>query len=238
MFQVYRRFQITFITATNAAQFIDAVRPVCPCKLNPQPSLGIRTPTVTATGPAHDFLRHSTVVPSVAQYRPSTNETLLRPASTALPSDIPSSDSSLPTFTPSTPARFTPVALSSSSAKTTVRIANDSTVFTPPEAPQISISKTSQAPSCSISSAKGSLPDSSLPSSSNSLNTMPPPPLPSSVTRLREPNSRPSEVPRTQLLLSLHDTPALYDLSQAELESMVAQVIREEGFVQLVSFSK
>ncbi|KAG1721382.1 hypothetical protein EDD22DRAFT_731737, partial [Suillus occidentalis] len=32
---VYRRFQITFTTATSAAQFIDAIRPVCPCRLNP-----------------------------------------------------------------------------------------------------------------------------------------------------------------------------------------------------------
>jgi len=67
---------------------------------------------------------------------------------------------------------------------------------------------------------------------------MPPPPLPSSVTRSLQPESRPSEghnSARAQLITSLHDTPALHKLSHAELESIVAQVIREEGFAQLVS---
>ncbi|OAX37402.1 hypothetical protein K503DRAFT_237550 [Rhizopogon vinicolor AM-OR11-026] len=236
---VYRRFQITFTTAMDATQFIDAVRPVCPCKLNPQPSLGIRTPTVVAAGPPHDFSRRGTVAPSVLQSQPSTNGTFLRPASTALPPDIPSSDSSLPTFTPSTPGMFTPMALSSSSTKSKVGItsSNDSTFFTPPEQPWITVSNTTQcqAPPGSISSTKNSLPDSSQPSSSNSLNTMPPPPLPSSVTRSRELEGRSSEGSRTQLLSSLRDTPALYNLSHAELESMVAEVIREEGFVQLLA---
>jgi hypothetical protein len=67
---------------------------------------------------------------------------------------------------------------------------------------------------------------------------MPPPPLPSSITRSREQESQPSDVPRAQLLSSLRATPALYNLSHAELESVVAQVIREEGFAQLVSVSK
>ncbi|KAJ8595673.1 hypothetical protein M405DRAFT_782789 [Rhizopogon salebrosus TDB-379] len=213
---VYRRFQITFTTAMNATQFIDAVRPVCPCKLNPQPSLGIRTPTVVTIGPPPDFPRRSTVAHNVLQPRSSTSGTLLRPVSTALPSDIPSSDSGLPTFASSTPA---------------------TAGMAPPETSRTTISKTSQgqAPSGSASSTKGSLPDSSQPSSSNSLNTMPPPPLPSSITRSREQESQPSDVPTAQLLSSLRATPALYNLSHAELESVVAQVIREEGFAQLLA---
>ena len=42
--------------------------------------------------------------------------------------------------------------------------------------------------------------------------------------------------PRTDAFLeSLREVPPLYDLPRAELESLVAQVVREEGFLQLVS---
>ncbi|KAG2342473.1 hypothetical protein BDR05DRAFT_983245 [Suillus weaverae] len=202
---VYRRFQITFTTATSAAQFIDAVRPVCPCRLNPQPQPFVtRIPTVATTGLLDDISRRGTIPPAISQARSSMGETPLRPAPTTLLPEDPSSESNLPAFTPSTP------------------------------------SSQCKAPSGSISSTKGSLPDSSQPSSStrSSSNTMPPPPLPSSVTRLLQSESRPSEgrnSTRAQLVASLHDTPALHKLSHAELEPIVAQVIREEGFSQLLA---
>ncbi|KAG1799742.1 uncharacterized protein HD556DRAFT_1231134 [Suillus plorans] len=243
---VYRRIQITFTTATSAAQFIDAVRPVCPCRLNPQPQPPVpRIPTVATTGLLDDISRRGTIFPSVSQARPSMGETPLRPVSAALPSGNPSSKSNVPTFAPSTPIRFTPVSLSSSSTKTTSVAApsHDSTFMAPPETPRMTIPQSSQcqAPSGSISSTKGSLPDSSQPSSSTrstSSNTMPPPPLPPSVTRSLQSENRSLEShnsTRTQLVASLHDTPALHKLSHAELESIVAQVIREEGFVQLLA---
>lgn len=242
---MYRRFQITFTTATNAAQFIDAVQPVCPCRLNPQPQpLVARTPTVATTGHLDDISRRGTMFPVVSQARPSMDGTPLRPPPTASLSENPSFESNLLAFAPSTPVRFTPVAPSSSSIKTTSVAApsHDSTFVTPPETPRITIPKSSQcqAPSGSISSTKGSLPDSSQPSSStrSSSNTMPPPPLPSSVTRSVQSESRPLEgcnSTRAQFVASLHDTPALHELSHTELESIVAQVIREEGFSQLLA---
>ncbi|KAG2121330.1 hypothetical protein BD769DRAFT_1361433 [Suillus cothurnatus] len=242
---VYRRFQITFTTATSVTQFIDTVRPVCPCRLNPQPQPPVaRIPTLATTGLLDDISRRGTILQDVSQARPSTGGTPLRPAPTTLLSENPSSESDLPSFAPSTPVSFTPVALSSSSTKTTSvsTLSHDSTFFAPPETPRMTVPKSSQcqAPSGSITSTKGSLPDSSQPSSStrSSSNTMPPPPLPSSVTRSLQPESRPSEghnSARAQLITSLHDTPALHKLSHAELESIVAQVIREEGFAQLLA---
>ncbi|KAG1799740.1 uncharacterized protein HD556DRAFT_1231166, partial [Suillus plorans] len=220
---VYRRIQITFTTATSTARFIDAVRPVCPCRLNLQPQPPVpRIPTVATTGLLDDISRRGTLLPSVSQARPPMGETPLRPVSTALLSGNPSSESNVPTFAPSTLI---------------------STFVTPPETPRMTIPKSSQcqAPPGSISSTKGSLPDSSQPSSSTrstSSNTMPSPPLPSSVTRSLQSESQPLEgrnPTRTQLVASLHDTPALHKLSHAELESIVAQVIREEGFVQLLA---
>lgn len=67
---------------------------------------------------------------------------------------------------------------------------------------------------------------------------MPPPPLPSTVTRSLQSESRPVEgrdSTRAQFVASLHDTLALHKLSHAELESIVAQVVREEGFAQLLA---
>ncbi|KAG2757996.1 hypothetical protein P692DRAFT_206544 [Suillus brevipes Sb2] len=241
---VYRRFQITFTTATSAAQFIDAIRPVCPCRLNPQPQPLVTRTTVATTGPLDDISRRGIILPAVSQPQPSVGGTPLRPTPTILLSDNPSSESNLPAFAPSTPIRFAPVALSSSSTKTTSMAApsHDSTFVAPPETPRITIPKSSQcqAPSGSINSTKGSLPDSSQPSSSirSNSNTMPPPPLPSTVTRSLQSESRPVEgrdSTRAQFVASLHDTPALHKLSHPELESIVAQVIREEGFAQLLA---
>ncbi|KAG1903295.1 uncharacterized protein F5891DRAFT_1018602 [Suillus fuscotomentosus] len=241
---VYRRFQITFTTATSAAQFIDAVRPVCPCRLNPQPQpLVTRVPPVATAGLIDDIPHRGTLT-AVSQALPSMGGTPFRLAPTTLLSENPSSESNLSAFAPSTPVRFTPVALSSSSTKTTSVAApsHDGTFVTPPETLPIAIPKTSQcqASSGSIHSTKGSVPDSSQPSSStlSSSNTMPPPPLPSSVTRSLQSENRPSEFrnsTRAQLVASLHDTPALHKLSHTELESIVAQVIREEGFAQLLA---
>ncbi|KIK48101.1 hypothetical protein CY34DRAFT_72839 [Suillus luteus UH-Slu-Lm8-n1] len=243
-YQIYRRFQITFTTAISAAQFIDAIRPVCPCRLNPQPQPLVTRTTVATTGPPDDIPRRGITLPTVSRPQPSVGGAPLRPTPTILFSDNPSSESNLPAFASSTPVRCAPMALSSSSTKTSSMAApsHDSTFVTPSETPRITILKSSQcqAPSGSINSTKGSLPDSSQPSSSirSSSNTMPPPPLPSSVTRSLQSESRPIEgrdSTRAQFVASLQDTPALRKLSHTELESIVAQVIREEGFAQLLA---
>lgn len=104
-------------------------------------------------------------------------------------------------------------------------------------------------PSLSQTSSS-SLPASSPPRPSSALRDealMPPPPLPtqprpSTGTRndTNPPQDNPSAV-QTQLpdreafLDSLRDTPALYDLSRSELEKLVCEVIREPGFLKLVS---
>ncbi|KAG1803356.1 uncharacterized protein BJ212DRAFT_960704 [Suillus subaureus] len=89
---VYQRFQITFTTATSPARFIDAVRPVCPCRLNLQlQPLVTRIPTVAATGLLDDISRRGTILPAVSQARPSIGGTLLRPAPTTPRIAIPKS---------------------------------------------------------------------------------------------------------------------------------------------------
>jgi len=45
-----------------------------------------------------------------------------------------------------------------------------------------------------------------------------------------------SQMSKEAFLASLCETTTLYDLSQSELEQLVGEVIREAGFVKLVSF--
>ncbi|KAA1476074.1 hypothetical protein DENSPDRAFT_842963 [Dentipellis sp. KUC8613] len=53
MLQSYRRFQINFASSADTEQFIDAIRPVCPCKLNgpPPPAALARNATMHPTRP-------------------------------------------------------------------------------------------------------------------------------------------------------------------------------------------
>ena len=67
---------------------------------------------------------------------------------------------------------------------------------------------------------------------------MPPPPVPRRGTHAVDAVARgPStddDSERSHFLASLSEHPSLYELSQTELETLVSQVIREEGFLHLV----
>jgi hypothetical protein len=62
---------------------------------------------------------------------------------------------------------------------------------------------------------------------------MPPAPVTPSQLPLR-PGIQPPSTQADAFLESLMQSPTLYDLSRPQLEAVVAQVIREEGFVKLV----
>lgn len=89
--------------------------------------------------------------------------------------------------------------------------------------------------------AQSSLPNSSQPSSSDQSTSMPPPPVPrraaheSADVMSREQRTVNAGDGRSQVLTSLSKHPSLYDMSRAELEVFIGQVIREEGFLQLVT---
>lgn len=73
------------------------------------------------------------------------------------------------------------------------------------------------------------LPSTPIPSSSQM--------LPAPITSSQLPLRPGAQLPNTQadvFLESLMQSPILYDLSRSQLEAVVAQVIREEGFVKLV----
>ncbi|EIM83055.1 uncharacterized protein STEHIDRAFT_114094 [Stereum hirsutum FP-91666 SS1] len=257
---IYRRFQVTFDSAPSANQFINAIRPVCPCKTNsaaaPVPARagtmagGPIPPGPLSSVPAN---RQMSMIPSglVSSQTGSTSLTnpprlpVLRPAvftpaaSSVAPSSSPSG-TNFPTSDSTTSFFSLPVNTSSSQPSSAPNAqaqrlkGYSSGMPTPP-----SLSQTSSS----------SLPASSPPRPSSALRDealMPPPPLPtqprpSGGTRndTNPPQDNPSVV-QTQLpdreafLDSLRDTPALYDLSRSELEKLVCEVIREPGFLKLL----
>ena len=92
---------------------------------------------------------------------------------------------------------------------------------------------------CGLDSAQSSLPNSSQPTLSDQTITMPPPPVPRRVAHSDTMIQGPSGTVNTgddksHLLASLSKHPSLYELSRTDLETLVSQVIREEGFLHLV----
>ncbi|KAH7924251.1 hypothetical protein BV22DRAFT_1067123 [Leucogyrophana mollusca] len=222
---LYRRFQITFTSAASAAQFIDAIRNVCPCKANPPPQIVNRQPTMA---PPNQLPRSDSVTlprcatESIAKPRLPMARAL---TSSIIPPDLSprtpvTSDLGVSSFTGSTPSR--PIFLDNSS-------------------PQPSSSQQITALSSSDSN-KSSLPDSSQLSSSNRSDSsmMPPPPLPSSIPisteapEITAPSLRAPGIPSSPFIASLNETSSLNQLSREDLESLVSQVVREEGFQQLL----
>ncbi|KIJ15017.1 hypothetical protein PAXINDRAFT_99798 [Paxillus involutus ATCC 200175] len=245
----YRRFQITFSNALSASQFIDAVSPVCPCKANPLPNQINRHPMMLSGA----LTRAATTVPGpLLQYTapqstnaPSFTPALLQRQSTTV---IPPRN---PTFTPSVPSEhvvgsspFPSIPGIAASSALEASLSSDDIAY-------VTCSETSHAtdapvgsrndvrPSNLIHPAPSSLPDSSQPSSSNHSSAMPPP-APRSVARsidgqTQTPSRRmDTGAEGSYLLASLSELPSLYNLSRTDLESLVSQVVREDGFANLL----
>lgn len=88
-------------------------------------------------------------------------------------------------------------------------------------------------------SADLSLPSSSQPSSNGNSTSMPPPPLPSHVhqSAATSPSAALPAGSEHEILGTLRETSALYNLSRADLENLVSRVVREDGFAELVCSS-
>jgi len=201
---VYRRFQITFMSATAASQFIDAIRNVCPCKANPTsgPARNMTmNPAVTRSQIDTAGIIHSSLTSS----RPTTS-------SSATLSFLPSNETVYPNMGPDIqgPVNFTP--------RDEVGKANSQTVaIALPE---------SSPPSSSLNNSQGMmLPPPPPPIAAQILQPTATP----SVTSLR--SSASSE---DSFIASLRETPALYHLPRAELEKLVGLVVREDGFAKLL----
>ena len=207
--QSYRRFQVNFASASDATQFVNAIRPVCPCKENagPPPPQN-RLSSIQALSAHSSLIRHHTNAPQwplmpplstgttgerAPHYRSSQEEqkaSQFPPPSSSELSLAPSSDAAIPT----------------QPAWGFNRSSQPSTAL--PEMPSSQF--TAHNPS--------SLPASSQPTSSG--NTL---------------TQGFDEKTREAFLGSLREEPELYDLTRTELESLVSTIVREPGFPKLVS---
>lgn len=221
-----------FTTSEAASQFIKLVSTVCPCTTTDRVSRANRgqpqatltsapssrpRPTAKAQKPAPAWTRkaagtqaHQTAPSSIISAGSDDSHTLPSRSSDPLP------EAPLPVYNqPASSATFDQMLTSS---------------FIPPPTP--SQYDTSSRPVISRPFPPSSqifLPDTPIPSSSQM--------FPAPITPSQLPLQSGTKPPNTQadtFLESLMQSPTLYDLSRSQLEAVVAQVIREEGFIKLV----
>ena len=221
-----------FTTAEAASQFIKLVSTVCPCTTTDRVSRVNRgQPQATLTSTPNSRSRPTTAVTKPAPDRPrkvagtqirqtgpssiisagsDDSHTLLSGSSDPLP------EASFPVYNQPAPPATCDQTFASS--------------FIPPPMP--SQYDTSSQPAVSRllpPSSQIFLSSTPIPSSSQM--------LPAPITSSQLPLRPGAQLPNTQadvFLESLMQSPILYDLSRSQLEAVVAQVIREEGFVKLV----
>ncbi|KZV69951.1 hypothetical protein PENSPDRAFT_675901 [Peniophora sp. CONT] len=235
--QAFRRFQVNFLDPTSASQFIDSIRAVCPCQSQDGangPSLArnataaVQPGREAAPSPSTSFTKP--VNPSLTRasttFASNTSNTAPQPYSLVPvgPSvmDIHSSD----TFIQSSSLNFT------TSSSRPASAASMQSTQRPDARLQHMASHLSDPP------LESSLPPSSIPPAS----LMPPPPPPLTRTHSAQPTSSAAEPSyayepdslRSSILSALQKDRNLYDMSRAELEVLVGQVVREPGFEQLV----
>ncbi|KAH9047838.1 hypothetical protein EDB84DRAFT_1263242 [Lactarius hengduanensis] len=236
----YRRFQVNFASASDATQFIDAIRPVCPCKETagpPAPPIPTNRPLVPPAAPMQPLPARSTL----AQYHTSAVQrpSMLPPSMSTVVSTLKSeTQGSSQEFPPKVP-RFPPHSTSDLS------LALSSSDPAPPAValPHLGYDRSSQlsfalppdARSTQLTAQSGSaapsLPALSQPTSTAAtLAPQPTPPTSTATQRDDEPEKRAREA----FLESLREAPELYSLSRRELENLVSVVVREPGFPRLL----
>ncbi|KAI9463606.1 hypothetical protein BJY52DRAFT_924053 [Lactarius psammicola] len=221
----YRRFQVNFASASDAAQFIDAIRPVCPCKENAGP---LAPPTLTNGPPVPTAMpRPSMLPPSLSTVGTFKSET--QGSSQDLSQKVPrfpphsSSDLSLAPSSsdPAPPAPpyqyYPPPGLGCDESSR-------------PPSSLVPDTRSSQLPPCSGSAAPSLPASSQLTSTAATLAPQPTPLTATATQRDDESEGRAHEA----FLESLREVPGLYSLTRRELENLVSVVVREPGFPRLL----
>lgn len=242
----YRRFQVNFASASDAAQFIEAIRPVCPCKENtgpPVPPIPTNGPPVPPPAPMQTLPTHSTL----ARYHTSAAQrpSMLPPSVDALKSEAQgNSQERVPRFPPLSSSDLS-LAPSSDPALPAPSPAQPSSQPYPHPVSSLGYNRSSQLSSvlvpdvCSSQltaqsgsgGAAPSLPALSQPTSTPAtLASQPTPPTFAATQNDDESQKRAREA----FLESLREVPELYSLTRRELENLVSVVVREPGFPKLV----
>ena len=222
--QVYRRFQMTFLSSPAALEFIDAIRTICPCKANPAPA------------PAPKPMNPPSSLPDPLDLHPNSFTVRSAPIASASQPLFSSSQTSL--VTPFPPTVFTSSPLN---IESNISMAPFSSLpLSSLPASGFDISGISPNP---ITNKKNGVPVhlqtasaiANYPSGSSLPNSSPPT---SSSRSINDNNMTVNVIPgrntASALLDALSETTVLYDLPQSELEQLVGEVVREEGFTKLV----
>ncbi|SJK97456.1 uncharacterized protein ARMOST_00708 [Armillaria ostoyae] len=213
----YRRFQITFTSAASVSQFINAIRTVCPCKANPAPAHGPVEPSLQSSSTLRPTLPPSSVALSQAPYLHQ------------YPS-APAFNNPDLTFTASQTKIYRQEA-PQSSQDTPLHVLSSSPVFP------------SLLPPIVLNGANSPLPTSTPPApktaeSQSSMNSATHPSIVPTSAPIADPApSQPtsSSAIKDAVLLSLRETTGLYDLPRSDLERLVSNIIREDGFSHLLT---
>lgn len=250
--QVYRRFQIYFQSESEASDFIDSIRPVCPCKINPSSSvtqgisqapslIPVRQPAIRpqATNAA-SILPDRGSVPSYpavpAMHFNNSGQTKFVASAHQSSSAFALSSSPLNHHPPSDPnpslglnITSSPNLTPSSAPADPIRISRpDQTLPQGLQSAQIHLPNTHNPPASLTSYPSSSLPMASLEQSPGSSSSGQPP---NTAQSLKEDNTQQTA---NAILASVTETASIYDLPASSLERLVGDIIREDGFVQLV----
>jgi hypothetical protein len=241
--QVYRRFQISFQSVSEASDFIDSIRPVCPCKINPlNVTQGISQAPGLMTAQRPTIRSQVTNASAAKSILPDCGPVLPLPS-------VPTIhlNSGQPKFTAGAHQSPSAFALSSSplnhqplsdpSLGLNITSSPNSSPTFPPVDPSRADQSLPQAPqSAQIHNASAipiNYPSSSLPMASSEQSSSSSGQPPNTAQSLKG-NS--TQQTANAIHASITETASVYDLPVSTLERLVGDIIREDGFVQLVYF--
>ncbi|KIK67158.1 hypothetical protein GYMLUDRAFT_37208 [Collybiopsis luxurians FD-317 M1] len=237
---LFRRFQITFQSTSHAFEFVKALSSVCPCKANT--NAAAQNHIMAAPSIAPSRLPVPSVLPPSHMQR-----TDLLPAHGAEVFPLSHRNSSHPTaqFSHST-APYSGLLVPSASP----RVDQHALLSSSPSPPQLSdqFSASQSRPYSPISSTQAPVhseqysqysrpspvdPPSSFPQSSVAME----PPRPVTSKSKREISEKEVQTVE-QFVFALQEATPLYHMPRTSLEQLVGDVVREDGFVRLVSESR
>ncbi|KAI0305736.1 hypothetical protein B0F90DRAFT_1100153 [Multifurca ochricompacta] len=197
---------VNFTSASDAAQFIDAIRPVCPCKENAGP-------------PAPQILTNRCPVPTPIQALPIC--TSLVPYDTGT--------TQRPSMPP--PSVTTTGPIENIHNRRKEESCQRASYILPPSSSDLSLAPSSDpAPPNPNSSISDRSPRSSSVRPEMHSTTLAPQATPPTATH----EAHEAQKTREAFLGSLRQVPELYGLTRPELENLVSVVVREPGFPRLL----
>lgn len=226
VFQVHRRFQITFLSSSAVLEFIDAIRTICPCKANPIPGPG---PAPGPVPPRNTTMAMQTFnPPSDTRMTPSYTTTVEQPRQDNPLSGLPSSLGP-PLFPPRSiqePTHGLQIPFSSSQG---FALTSEPNVYqsSPLQGLASTSSQLQTHPIIQDLQKQVSLPNSSPPTSSGRSGA--------DTNKSHIANSNTIvDANNSAILTSLAEATELYSLPRTTLEQLVGDIVREDGFVKLL----